>query len=279
MANMDSVVVACGQKVDLADISTKAPKDLDKEQSEKDLQELVAELGELEDLLYYAGKQSVLIVLQGMDTSGKDGTIRFLLDGFNGQSNRVASFKVPTPEELAHDFLWRVHQETPGKGELVIFNRSHYEDVLVVRVHDFVPREVWSKRYQHIRNFEQNLLDSNTIILKFFLHISKDEQEERLLAREQEVEKAWKLSAGDWKERQFWNDYQSAYADALSECGTKSAPWIVVPADQKWYRNLVVAQAVADALRPYKASWLASLEKVGNEAKAELAEYKASLTT
>lgn len=252
---------------------------MDKEKAAEELTRLVAELGELEDLLYYAGKQSVLIVLQGMDTSGKDGTIRFLLDGFNGQSNRVASFKVPTPEELAHDFLWRVHQETPGKGELVIFNRSHYEDVLVVRVHDIVPKEVWSKRYQHIRNFENNLLDSNTIILKFFLHISKDEQEERLLAREQEVEKAWKLSAGDWKERQFWDDYQSAYADALTECGTKSAPWTVVPADQKWYRNLVVAQAVADTLRPYKASWLASLEKVGNEAKAELAEYKASLTT
>lgn len=278
MTFMDSVVIAKGQNIDLSKISTRSPKDVTKEEAAEELVGLVAELGELEDLLFYAGKQSVLIVLQGMDTSGKDGTIRFLLDGFNGQSNRVASFKVPTPEEIGHDFLWRVHKQTPGKGELVIFNRSHYEDVLVVRVHNFVPKEVWSKRYKHIRHFEENLLDSNTILLKFFLHISKDEQEERLLAREQEVEKAWKLSAGDWKERQFWDDYQAAYGDALSECGTESAPWVIVPADQKWYRNLVVARAITEALRPYKAGWLESLEKVGEKAKAELAEYKASLT-
>ena len=261
--------------LNLAKIETRAPKSLTKEEAKAQTAALGERMEQLFDLLFAAGKHSLLIVLQGMDTSGKDGTIRHILRFTHAQSCRVASFKVPTPEELGHDFLWRVHRQTPGRGEIVVFNRSHYEDVLVVRVKNLAPQEVWSRRYDHIRHFERLLADEGTLILKIFLHISPEEQEERLLAREQEVEKAWKLNVGDWKERAFWNDYQAAYADAIGKTATAQAPWLIVPADQKWYRDLVVTQAIVDRLEPLVAAWEASLAELASEAKAELAAYRA----
>ena len=262
------------QKVKLSDY---APDDKGKE--DKDLAEVVlaklgAELSGLQEWLYAAQTHSVLIVLQGLDTSGKDGTIAHVMASMNPQGCDVASFKVPTPEESAHDFLWRIHKETPGKGLITIFNRSHYEDVLVTRVHKLVSEEVVKERYGQIRNFERLLSDSNTIVLKFFLHISKDEQKARLEAREQDPEKAWKLSPGDWEERQFWDSYTKAYEDALGATATKYAPWYVIPANHKWFRNLAIATTLVETLRPYKAEWEETLKKLGEERKAELAETR-----
>ena len=264
------------KKVQLSAIPTDADGGLAKDAGENLAKELGKRLEELADLMYFAGQHPLLIILQGMDTSGKDGTIRFLLQHLNAQGTSVASFKVPTPRELNQDFLWRCHQDTPKRGAITIFNRSHYEDVLVVRVHSLTPEERWKKRYDHIRAFESMLADNETIIVKFFLHISKQEQEERLLAREQETEKAWKLSVGDWKEREFWQDYQIAYEDAINKTAAPHAPWHVVPADRKWYRNLAIVEALVGALEQHEASWLAKLEKIGVEAKAELAEYRST---
>ena len=202
----------------------------------------------LQYLLYAEGRRSLLIVLQGMDTSGKDGLIRKVMTAFNPQACKVWSFKVPSAEEAAHDFLWRIHHAAPRKGETSIFNRSHYEDVLVVRVHDLVPREVWSKRYDEINAFEQHLHKNGTQVLKFFLHISREEQHRRLLERLDEPAKHWKFSEGDLAERRLWKDYQQAYADALTRCSTAKAPWYVVPADRKWYRDVAVSEIVADTL-------------------------------
>ena len=230
-----------------------------------ELEQLGKELGELQELLAAAHHQSLLIVLQGMDTSGKDGTIRHVLSHVNPQGCVVHSFKEPTPEELAHDFLWRVHKVTPAKGVMGIFNRSQYEDVLVVRVHDLVPEKVWSQRYAEINHFEQLLASSGTIILKFFLYISKDEQERRLLAREQDKDKAWKISAADWAERKYWDDYQQAYEDALSRCSTDDAPWYIVPANHKWFRNLAVAHTLVHVMHQYKDEWKSDLEARGQQ--------------
>jgi PPK2 family polyphosphate:nucleotide phosphotransferase len=190
----------------------------------------------------------------------------------------VASFKVPTEEELAHDFLWRVHARTPAAGYIKIFNRSHYEDVLVARVHKLAPKKVWRGRYEHINHFERLLADAGTIILKFYLHISREEQEERLLAREQDATKFWKLSAGDWKERELWDDYTAAYEDAISRCSAEHAPWHVVPADRKWFRNLAVAEALRDALHPYRKGWLQALEEVGRRELEAIEEHRQSRT-
>lgn len=233
--------------------------------AEQDMKDLNKELSNLQELLAAAQHQSVLVVLQGMDTSGKDGTIRHVFASVNPQGCYVHSFKAPTPEESAHDFLWRVHRETPAKGMMGIFNRSQYEDVLVVRVHNLVPENVWNQRYEQINNFEHLLATSGTIILKFFLHISKDEQERRLLAREQDKEKAWKLSVSDWSERKYWNDYQEAYEALLSRCSTDEAPWYIVPANHKWYRNLAVAHTLVDSLRQYKDEWDSELVARGQE--------------
>ena len=198
-----------------------------------------------------------------MDTSGKDGTIRHVLSHVNPQGCDVHAFKEPTQEELAHDFLWRVHKVTPAKGEMGIFNRSHYEDVLVARVHNLVPEKVWSSRYEEINNFEQLLSQNGMIILKFFLHISYDEQERRLLAREQDKDKSWKLSAEDWEDRKYWKDYEKAYEDALSKCSTDEAPWYIVPGNHKWYRNLAVAHTIVHIMRQYKDEWKTELEARG----------------
>jgi len=205
-------------------------------------------IDELHYALYAEGKQSLLIVLQGMDTAGKDGVIRKVMTAFNPNSCRVTPFKVPTPEEAAHDFLWRIHLAAPARGHVAIFNRSHYEDVLVVRVHDLVPREVWSRRYDEINEFERHLARNGTRILKFFLHISRDEQRERLLARLNDRSKHWKFSAADLAERTLWPKYQAAFQDALAKCSTKDAPWFVIPADRKWYRDLAISEIVARAL-------------------------------
>lgn len=257
------------------DLKKTAPDDvagLNKEQGKQEFAALNAELDVLQEELYAAGQHSVLMILQGLDTSGKDGTIRNVLLNVNPQGCRVESFKVPTEEELAHDFLWRAHRVTPRTGMLGVFNRSYYEDVLVVRVHKLVPEDVWQARYEQINNFERMLLDNRTIILKFFLHISKAEQKQRLLEREQEVEKAWKLSAGDWRERMHWDDYISAYEAALSRCSTPKAPWYVVPADKKWYRNLAVCETLVQTMREYRAQWRTTLRGMS---EARLAELKA----
>ncbi len=202
----------------------------------------------LQELLYAEHKHKVLVVLQAMDTGGKDGTIRHVFEGVNPQGVRVASFKKPTPEELDHDFLWRVHRQAPGRGELVIFNRSHYEDVLIVRVHDLVPKSVWSERFDHINAFERMLADEGTTILKFYLHIDPVEQRKRLQERLDKPEKTWKFNPGDLGERMRWSEYARAYEDILSRTSTKWAPWYVVPANRKWYRNLVVASVMIEAL-------------------------------
>lgn len=264
-----------GSKVDLSTIDSKRDGGLTKEESLARAAVLGEELRELQDLLYFAGETSCLVVLQGMDTSGKDGTIRCFAKYVNIQGCRVASFKQPSQEELSHDFLWRVHAQTPAKGQITIFNRSHYEDVLIVRVHDLVPKRIWEKRYDQINHFERHLVDNGTVVLKFFLHISKSEQEQRLLEREQDKTKAWKLAVGDWKERELWDQYQNAYMDTLEKCSTDWAPWRIVPADRKWYRDLAVLESVVETLKPYKSKWLAKLDQIGKSALQDIMSYRA----
>ena len=212
------------------------------------LKELNKEIEELQELLYAEGKKRLLVVLQAMDTGGKDGTIRAVFEGVNPQGVRVASFKVPTWLELAHDYLWRIHSQTPRKGEIVIFNRSHYEDVLAVRVLNLMPEEVWSKRYQHIREFERLLVDEGTVVLKFYLNIDLEEQARRFLARLEEPSKNWKFNPGDLDDRALWGDYMLAYEDLLNKTSTEWAPWYVIPSNKKWYRNLLIATIVRDTL-------------------------------
>jgi PPK2 family polyphosphate:nucleotide phosphotransferase len=266
--------IAPGKKVRLADYNPDADGGMSKEEGQAKLAKLTAELGALQEELYAAGQHSVLMILQGIDTSGKDGTIRNVLVDVNPLGCRVESFKVPTEEELAHDFLWRAHRVTPRKGMIGVFNRSHYEDVLVVRVHQLVPKNIWQARYDQINAFENILASNNTIILKFYLHISKDEQEQRLLEREQDTTKAWKLSAGDWREREHWDDYIAAYQDVLQRCSTDAAPWYIVPANRKWYRNLAVSEALVETLREYSKDWRKALDAMSKARLAELAEFR-----
>jgi PPK2 family polyphosphate:nucleotide phosphotransferase len=228
---------------------------ISKKEGKKKLHQLNQELEELQELLYAEGKHKLLIVLQAMDTGGKDGTIRHVFEGVNPQGVKVAGFKVPTRVELAHDYLWRVHKHTPGKGEIVIFNRSHYEDVLVVRVHNLVPEQVWSQRYEHIQAFEKTLADEGTTILKFYLQIDKDEQKERLQARLDEPHKNWKFSSGDLDERKLWDQYQTAFEAALAKTSTETAPWYVIPANRKWYRNLVISTIIIEKLKSLNMSY------------------------
>lgn len=213
------------------------------------------ELAVLQELLYAEQKHRILLILQGMDTSGKDGVIRHVFEGVNPQGVRVASFKVPTPIELSHDYLWRVHQQTPAKGEIVIFNRSHYEDVLVVRVHELMPKSVWSKRYRQINEFERTLAEEGTTIIKCYLHISLDEQKNRLQARLDDPKKQWKFNVGDLKERKLWPDYTSAYEDVLNKTSTSYAPWYLIPANRKWYRNLLIGEILVDVLKKLKMKY------------------------
>ena len=212
----------------------------------------IGRLEELQERLYANGTRSLLIVLQGMDTSGKDGTIKHVMSGVNPQGCKVATFKAPSNSELAHDFLWRVHHEVPAKGQIGIFNRSHYEDVLITRVHKMISAKVAAQRLNQIKEFEELLAENGTTILKFFLHISKDEQKERLEARIRDPEKRWKFSEGDLEERKLWADYMAAFEEVLSATSTAHAPWYIVPANRKWYRNFVVADRVVDALEDMK---------------------------
>jgi PPK2 family polyphosphate:nucleotide phosphotransferase len=208
----------------------------------------IKRLSELQSLLYADKRFAVLIILQGMDASGKDGALHHLLTGVNPQGVRVATFKKPTDTELRHDYLWRVHAECPERGLIGVFNRSHYEDVLIVRVHDMIDKETCSARYKQINHFERTLAENDTIILKFFLHVSKDEQRRRLEARVKDPKRNWKMELGDLAERKLWDKYQKAYEHALSECSTDEAPWYAIPADHKWFRNLAISQIVVDRL-------------------------------
>lgn len=272
------VQVVEGADFDLRKVDPTYCAGLEKERADEIERELGKKLSDLTELLCAAASNALLIVVQGRDTAGKDGLINGILEHINVPYCSVASFKVPTPIELAHDFLWRIHAATPGKGSIGIFNRSHYEDVLVVRVHEIVPEAVWRKRYDMINHFEHLLAESGVIIVKFMLDITKDEQEKRLLAREQEVEKAWKLNVGDWKEREHWDEYTEAYQEALRQCSPAHARWHVVPANKKWFRDLAVMQTLVDVLEPYRDKWLAKLQKVGEEAKAALLEYRSGST-
>ena len=267
-----AIRVEPGKKFNLTKIETRYSGDLDRSTAEARLEELTNELSDLQEMLYAADTHSVLVVLQGMDTSGKDGTIRKVFSKIEILGARMADFKTPSSLELAHDFLWRVHYRVPQRGDLVVFNRSHYEDVLIARVRNLVPESVWSKRYRHINDFERLLADHNTIIVKFFLHIGKDEQKKRLLEREQDISKAWKLAPSDWYERPYWDDYMRAYEDALRECSTEYAPWYVIPADRKWFRNIAVAETLVATLRAYVPQWEQVLAKMSSERLAELAQ-------
>jgi PPK2 family polyphosphate:nucleotide phosphotransferase len=240
-----------GEKVNLSkwDPDDKGDFKGGKEEGLAEVEELNARLEELQEVLYAEHRHRVLIVLQALDTGGKDGVIRRVFDGVNPQGVRVASFKVPTEEELDHDYLWRVHKVVPGRGEMVIFNRSHYEDVLVVRVHNIVPPEVWKKRYEQINAFERHLVENGTTILKFYLHIDPEEQKARLQARLDDPTKRWKFRLGDLEERKLWKEYTEAYEEALSKTSTEHAPWYIVPANRKWYRDLVISSVLVETLR------------------------------
>lgn len=233
-----------------------------KEAALAEFEKLNEKLEALQELLFAEHKHKVLIVLQAMDAGGKDGTIRRVFDSVNPAGVRVASFKAPTAEELDHDYLWRIHKQVPGKGEMVIFNRSHYEDVLVVRVHNYVPPEVWKKRFDQINEFERTLAESGTTILKFYLHIDKDEQKERLQARLDDPTKRWKFRLGDLDERKLWGDYMEAFEDVLSKTSTDYAPWYVIPANRKWYRDLVISSILVETLEDLKMKYPESEENL-----------------
>jgi PPK2 family polyphosphate:nucleotide phosphotransferase len=247
--------VSPGSRVDLSNLD---PADLhgwEKDTAEEETKAQLKRLAALQDRLWAEAKHGVLVVLQGIDASGKDGSIRHVMTAFNPQGCYVASFKVPTPEEAAHDFLWRIHKRVPAKGEIGIFNRSHYEEVLVVRVHKLVPRGVWSKRYPLLVEFEEMLAQTGTTVVKFFLHISKEEQRERLQERYDNPRKRWKFSLADLDERLLWDDYITAYEDVLSRTSTRDAPWYVVPANKNWFRDLAIATVLADTIADLKPDY------------------------
>lgn len=285
MNYIDRFRVRPGSKIDLNKIDANFK---DKHESHKHaLSEIEADnqrLHDLQYLMYAEGKRSLLICLQGRDAAGKDGTINHVLAAMNPQGCKVIGFKVPTKEEAAHDFLWRCHQHTPGKGQVAIFNRSHYEDVLVQRVHNMVPKEVWSGRYEHINNFEKLLHDNATHILKFYLHIDPAEELKRFKMRIEDPARNWKISEGDYTERQYWDAYTKAFEDALSKCSTEHAPWFIIPSNHKWFRNLAISRIVAETLESLgmqfpepsvdideiKKKYHAIVKQEGNGPKAEL---------
>jgi PPK2 family polyphosphate:nucleotide phosphotransferase len=240
------------EKWDPADTSGFDGKEDDALEESKKLNK---KLESLQEMMYAEHKHSLLIVLQAMDTGGKDGTIRRVFEGVNPQSVRVASFKVPTQYEQDHDFLWRVHEQVPIKGEIVIFNRSHYEAVLIERVHKIVPPEVWKQRYNDINDFEQLLSENGTTILKFYLHISKDEQKKRLQDRYRDPTKRWKISVNDLHEREFWSDNMRAYEGALEETSTDHAPWYIIPANNNWFRDIIVSTVIVKTLQKFQMKY------------------------
>ncbi len=255
-----ALLVKPGQRVRLSKLDPAASHGFEKEAAVPQLERQFARLTELQDRLWAESKRSVLVVLQGIDAAGKDGTIQRVMEAFNPQGCTVSAFKVPSTEELAHDYLWRIHKRTPGKGEIGIFNRSHYEDVLVVRVHDLVPAKVWKARYDQINAFERHLADNGTTIVKFFLTIDRDEQRARFQARYDDPTRHWKFSMGDLEERKRWDDYQAAFDEALTRTSTAAAPWYVIPANRKWFRNLAVASIVADTLADLRPRYPVSEE-------------------
>jgi len=252
--NADKFALKPGKKINLKNFNPDFHGNDDKETALEEIDRLQKKMQDLQEKLYAQGTQSLLIVLQAMDTGGKDGAIKKVFEGINPQGVRVTGFKAPTSSELAQDFLWRIHPHTPPKGFIGIFNRSHYEDVLVVRVNKLVPKKVWEKRYDHINNFERLLTDNGTRILKFYLHINKEEQKKRLQSRLDNPDKNWKFSTGDLPIREQWDDYMTAYESALTRCNTDYAPWFVVPANYKWYRDLFIARTI-----------VATLEDMGTE--------------
>jgi PPK2 family polyphosphate:nucleotide phosphotransferase len=225
------------------------------EEAKQETDKYQQKLFQQQALLYAEHKHSILVVLQALDAGGKDGTIKHVFVALNPQGATVASFKQPTATELAHDFLWRVHPHAPGKGEIVIFNRSHYEDVLVTRVHKLISKDIWTARYERIRDFEALLAENGTTIIKFFLHISKDEQLTRFAQRLDDPNRNWKISESDYSERALWNDYIAAFEDAISATSTKHAPWYVIPSNHKWFRNLAVSQIMADTMEDLKLAF------------------------
>jgi PPK2 family polyphosphate:nucleotide phosphotransferase len=262
-------------KVKLDKISEEPPPNVTKREARDRFEELGEELFELQDWMWGAHTHSVLLVLQGRDAAGKDGAVKHMSGALNPRGVLVTSFGVPTEEEREHDFLWRVHHPAPRAGRFAIFNRSHYEDVLVVRVKGLAPKAVWQERYGLINAFERTLAAANCIILKFFLHITPKEQEKRLLSREKDPADAWKLNIDDWKDRALWDEYTDAYEDAIGRCASPDAPWIVVPANAKWYRDLVIGEALVAALRPHRQAWRKTLDAEGKVRRRDLKEWRA----
>jgi PPK2 family polyphosphate:nucleotide phosphotransferase len=256
MNGIDQFHIKTGSKVDLGKIDPNFHGNFENESAAVvELAKYSQRLTELQALMTAENKHSLLIVLQAMDGGGKDGTINHVMAAMNPQGCSVVGFKVPTAEELAHDYLWRIHKATPAKGRITVFNRSHYEDVLVVRVHNLVPMDVWSKRYNEINAFERGLVNSGTTIVKFFLHIDKEEQLRRFKDRLDEPDKQWKISDSDYTEREYWEDYQQSYMDAISKCSFNYAPWYVIPANHKWFRNLMVSQILVEIMEGWKMKY------------------------
>jgi PPK2 family polyphosphate:nucleotide phosphotransferase len=245
----DELRVTPGKKVKLAKWDPEDTLGWEKDHKMKQsLEQSIKRIDKLQYLMYAEHKRTLLIMLQGLDASGKDGTIRHVMAGINPQGCTVVSFKKPSSEEMSHEYLWRIHKAVPEYGNIGIFNRSVYEDVLVVRVHNLVPREVWSRRYEQINKFEELLHDNNVKVLKFFLHISKDEQKERFQQRIDDPDRRWKISAADFDERRYWDDYVDAYEAALTKCNTHHASWFIIPANKKWFRNLAVSHIIAETM-------------------------------
>ncbi len=245
------------KKIDLHkwDSSQKELFPAGKEEAQAELNQLSLRIAELQKCLYAEHKHKVLFVLQGMDTSGKNGTIRNVFQAVSPQGVNIASFNKPSPLELDHDYLWRIHAQTPGKGEIVFFDRSHYEDVTAVRVNKLMPKSIWSKRFDHINAFEKLLSDEGTIIVKFFLHIDKETQKERLLSRLKEPEKRWKFDPSDLVARKLWKNYMEAYEEVLERTNTAYAPWYIIPSNHRWLRNLIVAHIIVKTLEDLKMSY------------------------
>ncbi len=251
----------------------------DKDSAQAELEKDAVRLHDLQYLMYAENKRSLLIILQGMDAAGKDGTIDHVLTAMNPQGCRVYAFKTPSAEELAHDYLWRIHQATPRKGYVSVFNRSHYEDVLAVRVHNLVPKEVWSRRYDEIIAFERQLFDNGTRILKFYLHIDKEEQLARFKQRLDDSNRRWKISESDYAERGYWQEYERAYEDAISKCNTDYAPWYIIPANHKWFRNLVVSRILVNTLESLNMKFpspIVNIAEIKKKYHAEVEEEKKS---
>jgi PPK2 family polyphosphate:nucleotide phosphotransferase len=275
------LIVEPGRKVRLKDIDPAyRGKHEGREQAQPEIENYLQRMEKFQGLLYAERKHALLIVLQGIDAAGKDGVCWHVVKGMNPQGCSVTGFKQPSSEELAHDFLWRVHQRTPALGHVGVFNRSHYEDVLVVRVHKLVPKEIWQQRYDLINEFEQMLVLANTTVIKFFLYISKDEQLERFKQRLDDPARHWKISDSDYKERELWDDYTLAYEDMLSKCSTKHAPWYVIPSNHKWFRNLAVSQIICatfeemDMKMPAPSVDIAAIRKLYHQAAAEQAKRR-----